>query len=329
MKDHREISEGARLPADPKVSVVVVTYNHAGCLAQAIDSIAAQRTSFPFEIIIAEDCSTDGTLAVAQSLQRKYPHLVRVVATSANKGMNRNLRFGLSLARASYIALCDGDDFWIDPLKLERQVRMLDEAPQVDMAISRGMLVYPDGRQVAKPEWDYGPEQRVVPAPELFSGFAWVAPTTSLVWRSQVTGNLPAWLDEAPFADMPLLIAGSARGGVIYDPHATVAYRIAHPSSFTVRLRDTPPEQRADYARRAKALLCSACDHYGMPRAYLSHRINDYQLQLVRELVRAGGWMSACREALRLSPSFILRGAARRLARLAGRAPQPAAKSSV
>ena len=319
MSDYREISDQGRLPPDPKVSVIVMTYNHEDCLAEAVDGIATQKTAFPFDIIIAEDCSTDGTRAVAEALQEKYPDKVRVVFTDANKGMNRNLRFALSLARAAYLAFCEGDDFWLDDGKLQRQVTMLDEAPNVDLAITNGVLAHEDGRREEKPEWDYGAQPRIVPAKELFSGFSWVTPTASLVWRSEITRNLPAWLDAVPFADMPLMIAGSARGGAAYDPRPAVAYRRSHAASFTERLRNSSPQERADYALLAAETLRRSCEDFGMPVANVGHRIADYRLMRVRELAAAGLRARALSELVRISPRFLLAGAVRRLGRSPGK----------
>ena len=326
--DHQEISDPGQLPADPKVSVIVITYGHEQTLAQAIDSIAAQRTSFPFEIVIAEDCSPDGTRAVALDLQRKYPQLVRVAFSERNRGMIPNLHFAIRLARAPFIANCEGDDYWIDPDKLERQIAMLEANPGVDMAFTRGVRAYSDGRQEAEPAWDYGPEPRIVSARELFSGFAWVLPVASFVWRSEVTRQLPDWFDAAPFTDLVLIMAASVRGGAAYDPAETVAYRIAHEASFTVRLRDADSGARAHFLQRAIDLLERACRHYGFPRRHLAHRLADYRLALVKELVALRGYGEASRQMLRVPPSFLLGGAARRLRRL-GRAPAQPVSSSV
>lgn len=315
MPKSSEISDPLRLSGTPKVSVVVITYNHEDCLAQAIDSIAAQKASFPFEIIIAEDCSIDGTRSVAESLQRQYPQLVRLVFTSKNKGMNANLRFAFERVRAPFIAFCEGDDFWIDDHKLERQVAALDAAPGVDLAFTQGLLFEADGRTSSEPGWDYGPVARIVSARELFSGFRWVLPTASMLWRTQAVQPLPDWLTDAPFADIVLMIAGSARGGGAYDPHVAVAYRRTHPSSFTVRLRDSASTARADFARKARTTLRRACRHYGLPIAFLQHRMDDYQLQIVRELGRAGRWLAAARELLRIRPQFFMEAARRRLSR--------------
>jgi len=318
MPKSSEISDPLRLSRTPKVSVVVITYNHEDCLAQAIDSIAAQKAGFPFEIIIAEDCSTDGTRAVAEDLQRRYPQLVRLIFTPENKGMNANLRFALEQVRAPLVAFCEGDDFWIDEGKLERQVAALEAAPGVDLAFTQGLLFEGEGRTASEPGWDYGPVARIVSARELFSGFRWVLPTASMLWRAEAVDPLPDWVEEAPFADMVLMIAASARGGGAYDPHVAVAYRRTHPSSFTVRLRDSASQARADYARKARETLRRACLHYRLPSAILQHRMDDYQLQLVRELARSGRWVAAARELLRIRPLFFVAAVRRRYAGPAG-----------
>ena len=314
MAKSSEISDPLRLSGTPTVSVVVITYNHEDCLAQAIDSIAAQQAGFPFEIIIAEDCSTDGTRAVAEDLQRRYPQLVRLVFTPDNKGMNANIRFALDHVRSPFVAFCEGDDFWIDEHKLERQVAALEAAPGVDLAFTQGVLFEADGQTTSEPGWDYGPVPRIVAPRELFAGFRWVLPTASMLWRAEAVRPLPDWVEDAPFADMVLMIAASARGGGAYDPHVSVAYRRTHPSSFTVRLRDSASRARADYARKAKATLRRACRHYGLPSAFLQHRMDDYQLQVVRELARSGRWVAAVRELLRITPLFFIEAARRRYA---------------
>ena len=292
---------------------MVITYNHEDCLAQAIDTIAAQKAGFPFEIIIAEDCSIDGTRAVAEDMQRRHPHLVRLVFTPDNKGMNANIRFALDHVRAPFVAFCEGDVFWIDDGKLERQVAALEAMPDVDLAFTQGVLFEADGRTATEAGWDYGPVPRIVSPRELFSGFRWVLPTASLLWRAEAVHPLPDWVEDAPFADMVLMIAASARGGA-YDPHVSVAYRRTHPSSFTVRLRDSASQARADYARKARETLRRACRHYGLPSAFLQHRMDDYQLQVVRELARAGRWIAAARELLRIRPLFFIEAARRRYA---------------
>lgn len=110
----------------PKVSVCISTYNHARYVAEAIDSVLAQITTFPVEIIIGEDCSPDGTRDIVESYARRHPALIAAVLPQANRGPMANVRAILDASRGEYIALFDGDDYWTDPTKLQRQVEQLD-----------------------------------------------------------------------------------------------------------------------------------------------------------------------------------------------------------
>lgn len=312
--EHWEISNFATLPQAPNVSVVVITYEHEVSLAQAIESIADQKTHLPFEIIIAEDCSTDRTRDIALTMQRRYPALVRVAFTAKNKGMNRNLRFALGLARAPYIAICEGDDFWIDSHKLERQVAALERLPKVDLALSRGARLHADGRPDIG--WDYGDEERVISTGELFTSAAWVAPTASLLWRAKTTRSLPNWFDDAPFGDLFLIMAGSAQGGAWYDPAPTVAYRIAQPNSFTVRLGQSNRKAKIRFVTEAYRLLGIGCDHYGIDRVVMRDRLQDYLLTLGMLQLRGWQLISGLRTIARMDKGFVAEKIVNRMRRL-------------
>ena len=110
----------------PKLSVVTTTHNQEAYVRDAFDSFIAQQIDFPMEIIVADDASTDTTRAIIQEYVDRYPHLFRPILRPKNLGLNRNLVDALSRARGTYIALCEGDDYWIDPLKLSKQVAFLD-----------------------------------------------------------------------------------------------------------------------------------------------------------------------------------------------------------
>jgi glycosyltransferase involved in cell wall biosynthesis len=309
--DYTEVSDGGRLHRDPLVSVLMITYRHEAYLAQAVESVAAQKTDFPFEIVIAEDCSPDRTREVALEMQRKYPELVRVAFPAKNRGAQHNARFGIGLCRGKYIASCEGDDFWIDEQKLARQVAALERLPGVDFAFTGGYRYYSDGSQDRY--WDYGDQPRIIGVWELFATARWVAPSPSLFWRADVLKNTPAWFAEAPFGDVFLMLAGSARGGAYYDPRPTVCYRMAHPTSFTVAHAQSAPEQRADYMRRSIHYLHRACDHYNIPRGVLSDRINDYRIELARSQRAMGNVLAAALALFRLEPRFVLRKLRKRL----------------
>lgn len=311
--DHGEISDVSLLAEAPLVSVLVITYRHETVLAECIEGIASQKVDFPIEIVIAEDNSPDATRDVAVRLQRKYPHLVRVVFTADNKGGTTNSVFGIAMCRGAFIAPCDGDDFWIDDDKLARQVAALRRLPNVDMAFTSGYRLYPDGRR--EPDWDWGDAERVVSARELFSTLGWTAPPASLMFRADVPRNLPDFFESTAFGDFTIILAGSVRGGAFYDPARAICYRLAHPSSFTLSVDNATRRDRIRFFEGAIRQLRLTCRHYGFPVRFVSHRINDYRLELVRLQLAERRWPQALRSAFGLSPIFLIRGLGRRLMR--------------
>jgi len=148
MDEYVEIGEPSLLPVKPVVSVLMITYNHEPYIEQAIEAIVAQKTSFPIELIIGEDCSGDATRAKALDAQKRYPHLVRVVHGAKNIGANRNFQRVLSLCRGEYVAVCEGDDYWRDSEKLQKQVNLLASDPNLVLTFHDACVVNESGAEV-------------------------------------------------------------------------------------------------------------------------------------------------------------------------------------
>ncbi len=129
-----ETSDSEKLCAHPVVSVHMITYNHEPFIRQAIEGVMMQKTDFEFELVIGEDCSQDKTREICFEYQRKYPDKVRVLWWHENVsklgGNNRRVR---AHCRGEYIAFCEGDDYWIDPLKLQKQVDVMRKDPNVGL----------------------------------------------------------------------------------------------------------------------------------------------------------------------------------------------------
>ena len=113
----------------PAASVVMLTYNHAHFLGQAIESVLRQNFDGCFELVIGDDCSTDGTLEIALDYQRAYPGIVRVLSNKNNIGMHGNHARLVEACRGEFLAYCEGDDYWISPDKLKSQVEYLRANP--------------------------------------------------------------------------------------------------------------------------------------------------------------------------------------------------------
>lgn len=126
-----EVSAPKMLPANPLVSVHMVTYNHEPYIAEAIEGVIAQKADFPIELIIGEDCSTDNTRAIVLEYQQRYPLLLRVLLPSRNVGAQANFEEVARACRGKYVATCEGDDYWLSPSKLQAQVDILESNPNV------------------------------------------------------------------------------------------------------------------------------------------------------------------------------------------------------
>ncbi len=121
----------------PLVSICCITYNHAPFIRKCLDGFLMQQTTFPVEIILAEDCSTDATRAICEEYVSRYPDKIRYIVRDHNVGYNQNEYEAMQAARGKYIAFCEGDDYWTVPDKLQRQVDWLEAHPDYSVCWHR------------------------------------------------------------------------------------------------------------------------------------------------------------------------------------------------
>lgn len=134
------------------LSVIMTTYNHERYIAEAIESVLRQQTSFRVEIVIGEDCSTDRTLNIARDYQSMYPEGIRIVTSDENVGWRKNYRRTIAAAKGKYIALLDGDDYFTHRKKLQMQVELLEADPEAGMCYTRSERVDETGKRTLYPE---------------------------------------------------------------------------------------------------------------------------------------------------------------------------------
>lgn len=130
--DYTEYADSNKICEHPLVSCCVFTYNQEKYIRQCLESIVCQKADFAYEVLVCEDCSTDGTLAICREFQKRYPEKVRII--HANRNYYRgalNFRRGYELARGEYLAICEGDDYWCNERKIELQVREFEKNPNV------------------------------------------------------------------------------------------------------------------------------------------------------------------------------------------------------
>jgi glycosyltransferase involved in cell wall biosynthesis len=131
---------------EPKVSVRIITYNHEKYIGSALDSVLMQEVNFPYEIVIGEDCSTDNTRKILLEYKERHPDLIRLLLHEKNTGIHYNIRQTVATCRGRYMAMLDGDDYWTDPHKLQKQVDFLDNNPGCPLCFHSVEVRHEDGR---------------------------------------------------------------------------------------------------------------------------------------------------------------------------------------
>lgn len=130
--------------SQPLVSVCMITYNHEKFIRQAIESVLCQRTNFQYELIIGEDGSTDNTRLICEEYSMRYSN-VRLLPKGCNKGYRINFLETLKAASGKYVALCEGDDYWSDPQKLQQQFDVLERNAEVIICYHDADILYDNG----------------------------------------------------------------------------------------------------------------------------------------------------------------------------------------
>lgn len=217
------------------VSVLCATYNQAGYIQQAIDSFLMQRTNFEFEILVHDDASTDGTSEILQDYQRKYPDIVKPLYQTVNQYSQGVKITPLNAARAKgrFVALCEGDDYWTDSLKLQTQVDFMNAHPTYSLCVHSSLKVSPSGTPVgavrsASEDRDFALGTIVGQNPGFFL-------TSSLLFPAAYVNRLPEFYYTCPVGDWPLILFLSSQGGVRYIDRQMSAYRMSAVNSWSRR----------------------------------------------------------------------------------------------
>ncbi|NLI53962.1 MAG: glycosyltransferase [Clostridiales bacterium] len=218
----------------PLVSIVCDTYNHAPFVRDALNGFLAQKTDFPIEIIVHDDASTDGTADIVREYERKHPGLFRCVYRTENiYSTDPKIleHYVFQLARGKYIAICEGDDYWTSPDKLQKQVSYLEAHPDCTLCVSAGELVDPQGNRVGMvAPYDADTD---VPTDELIRGGGGFVATASIVAPTRLAQNRAAFCDLSDVDDAVLQIWFAANGTTHYFAEPMCAYRQSVPGSWT------------------------------------------------------------------------------------------------
>lgn len=205
-----------------QVTVIMVTYNHEKYIAEAIEGVLMQEVDFPIELIVADDCSPDGTPEIIQNVIDNHPkgHWVNYTRHQMNKGMMPNFIWALEKAKGKYIALCEGDDYWVDPLKLQKQVDFLEANEDFSICfhpveILENGEIYPDDLEKVAGE---------TTILDLAKGN--FINTPSVMFRRENIKNLPKELLRFPAGDYALHMFNAQFGKIEKLSEPMAVYRI-------------------------------------------------------------------------------------------------------
>ena len=204
----------------PMVSICMITYNHEAFIKQAIEGVLIQKCNFSFELVIGEDYSTDKTLEICQEFSKNY-NQIRLLPSISNLGMMPNFIRTINECKGKYIALCEGDDYWTDPLKLQKQVDFLEA--NEDFAICfHPIKIWQNGK--IKKDFITPEVNDVTTITDLAKGN--YIHTPSVIFRNKLFDQFPNEFRESPAGDYFLHML-NARYGKIKKLHDIMAvYRI-------------------------------------------------------------------------------------------------------
>jgi glycosyltransferase involved in cell wall biosynthesis len=205
-----------------KLSVLIITYNQENFIAQAIESALMQETTFDYEIVIGEDCSTDKTRQIVSHFAKKHRHQIRLIPSRYNIGMNRNFVKTLETCNGEYIAILEGDDYWTDPNKLQSQVTFLDNNHEYSCSFHPVRILYESDKKYI----DYLPpkiKDNYSLDELLYGNFI---QTCSIVFRNKLFPRFPEWVLALKLMDWPLHIFNAEHGPINYIDRIMSVYRI-------------------------------------------------------------------------------------------------------
>lgn len=276
---------------NPKVTVVVFTYNHEQFVAQALESVLAQETSFFFDIVVIEDCSTDATQKIVLEFERKWPTRIRALLSPVNKCDNQAFVHVVETVQSPYIAVLDGDDYWTSTHKLQKQTDFLDAHPGCTVCFHNVQILYEDHSQ--PPRLGNPPDQKRFSTLEDMLEGCFIN-GCSPMFRRGVFGKFPEWYAHEVAADWALHILNAQHGTIGYLDEVMGVYQ-KHKGGFwtgigTVQQRERLIQFYRDMNRRLDFA------HNRQIKSLLSRQLYDLALTYEQQ-----GNICSARECLRQS----------------------------
>lgn len=266
-----------------KVSVICLAYNQEGYIRDALEGFVSQKTNFKFEVLIHDDASTDATADIIREYEAKYPNLIRAVYQTENQfsqGIAFCEKYLYPMMRGTYMAWCEGDDFWCDPYKLQKQYDYLESHPECNICVSRAVFADHDtGRCTIRPKQAMS---RMYTTEEVIMLGGLFFATATFMMRRDIYEAMPECFDTKYFGDWQIVIYGSMGGGCYCLQDATAVYNNKRSGSHTERTwKDT--EFRDTINKEALHMFERVNAYYGYKYdVAIQNRIRHYQYRILK-----------------------------------------------
>lgn len=286
----------------PLVSVCMTAYNHEPYIAEAIEGVLMQRTSFGVELVLGEDCSTDRTAELCRDYAALYPDRIRVVSGPRNVGWRANYRRTVAACRGRYVAFCDGDDRWTDSMKLQMQVERMEADPACGMCYTRTEKIHQEnGCRAYLPHGEASTDFRsllrcytigncsAMGRRDLLERYyAEVRPEERSAW---LTGDVPMWLWVAAHAEIAFIDRVTAM-------HRVLCRSVSHDPDY---------ERRIVFCDSVAEIGLWFDDRYGgrRDRRMLLRRKSEVALWVLSRNGTVGDYLARWRKDVRSSPSLL------------------------
>lgn len=221
------------------VSIKCMVYNHEPYLRQCLDGFVMQKTDFAFEAIVHDDASTDNSATIIREYEEKYPNIIKPIYETENQyskhnGSLRRIMDDAIAPSSIYIAVCEGDDYWTDPYKLQKQVDYMEAHPDCSLVCSRTAMYSEKQKRIIGEKYWYNHNQKLK-TKEIIRRGGGAIPTVSVIYRKEIKDYYPEYCKRCATGDHPLQLMSAVKGYVFYLNDLTCVYRVHNSQSWIGR----------------------------------------------------------------------------------------------
>ena len=286
-----------------KVSIFCLTYNQEKYICQCLNNLVNQKTNFDYEILVHNDASTDSTSEILKGYEEKYPNKIKLINQTENQ-YSRNVRiigkFLLPIAKGKYVAWCEGDDYWCDENKLQKQYEIMENNQSCNLCISRVQAINEDGTKSKRTYPRFNLNSGIIDDDDfinyVISDFSFHLSSFLIKKDTYIDYNnkLPDFSRICPVPDLALLLYYGTIGKVYFIDNIVSCYRLQALGSWTSSQKNKSIQQQVEYENKLIEMMksfnlfsnqkyISYCSKYILQREFSIYRRNNDSKKLKKE----------------------------------------------